>query len=283
MSQKSFVQKVANISGTGKKLYRDSIMDAGFVGLFDFNSDYCRNGSTAAGAGKALKNLVDGGADATVLTAFPSGFSSKGLISANGGGQVALPAAFKLASGEQHFAFCIWAGYNTAFGALPANGTVSLGGYAYQNNSFNQYGITFSTNADGTALTNLRGYGDGTGADFPSSTFAKMLDGTLHQWITEFEVITGGTQKRITVYCDSAQVGQLTVAYDGALNDPTGSGQGASVGPYLGQIAGFVNNGFKGFYGRTWLKRFALDPENIPIATVAAKEWEKYGATPRFA
>lgn len=282
MSTAAYVKRVTGQTGTGPVLYRDQIMDAGFVGHFDFISDYVKNGNTAAALpnGATVRSLVKNGASASPETAgaaaFTGGLDTKGIKFATLNNKLKLPDAFKLPTTSKRFALCVWAAYETALGALPAAGAaIGLVGYAYQTGTQNQYAISFVSDAN-QKVTSLRGMVNGfTVAVTDATILAKVADGAMHQYALDAEAITNDTQWRLTLFMDGAQIGQSIVT-TGALNDPATGAQASVAGPYLGQVGGFGQ--FYGHYGRVWLKRFSLDATNRATADIVAQEWAAYGA-----
>lgn len=286
MSTPAYVKRVTGQTGTGPVLYRDQIMDAGFVGHYDFISDYVKNGYVAGtpfASPATVRSLVRNGAPAapeTVWAApFTGGFTSKGLkLQSGSNAKLKLPDAFKLPANTTRFAFCVWASVETALGAIMASTFESFAGYAYQTGTYCQYVVGFTTDAN-SAVLSLRFIVNGLNLQVTTpAVLAKITDGAMHQYAMDAEVISGGTQVRITGYMDGVQVGQATVAFSGALNDPSAEAnpQKNVVGPYVGQIGGYQPAW--GHYGRVWLKRHSLDPSGRSTADIVAQEWAAYKA-----
>ena len=266
MSTRAFVKQLLGVAGGGDRLYRDRIIDAGFVSHFDFISAYCNGGSVAAALARTFTPLIDGAAAGVVHAAVPNGIGVKGL-DFGGGGRIQLGNAFRFAADETHFAV----GMVYKPGAPTANATTALCGYGYQTGSDLQWAFAAVTNAT-PAFTSFRFYADG---NFISQTtgLGWMTDGEEHFIVGEFEVVAGTAYRRL--YVDGVLVASNSNAHDGTLIQPVNA-TAVAYGPVFGTLSGF-SSGPAGKLGRIWCKRWAVGGASISAADIAKLEYAAYG------
>ena len=274
---KAIVRKYVGVNfPQGKKLFRDQIMDEGFLGVFDFKSTFVMRDYTESSS-DPINNLLEGGLEANTA------YGGMGVTLGGGIEQTAinesikLPAAFSLpagTAGNQHYLYTHWfkhdASHNYGGAAYP-----SVGGNAYQTSTENQYNIWIGTGVDGLP-SSIRFSSNGN--SIQSADVSSLTDGGAHQFAIEFEA-TSTTTATIKAYIDGVQFGQNNISYNGALNIPVSGGAGG--GPQLGQNGGFSNT-LRGVHYRAWIKDFEQSPDDARTgAEIIAQEWALYNG--RFA
>lgn len=265
----------------GKPVRGDRIMDDGFKGLFDFLSPVSLlTDVTSVPAGRHFGNVLSGGDDAVTVTG-TAGVSARGLLLA-GVGFVQLPDAFKMPANTTRFAFgvTIW---NDPAATYPINNvSIFIAGYGYQTGPQCQY--MFTTASDASGKLQALAFRSMTASVQMSQVAATALlnDGKVHFLVGEWERLSG-TSFKISLYVDGALVGSTTntTAYTGALAQPVNPNNGVTTVPALGTntTSGAVHgysNILRGAVGRTWIKNFTSDNDNVPVATTAAKEFAAY-------
>ncbi|SDA21613.1 hypothetical protein [Sphingomonas sp. NFR15] len=276
MSSVAYVKKLLGVTGGSKKLYRDNgiamapIMDDGWVGHFDFRSDYVRNGG-GVGVGATFRNLVDGGGVATVLAPF-TGLSNRGLLLA-GASYFQLPDAFKVAANATHFTVGL-AFWNDPAQAYAASSAIYLAGYGYQNGAQCTWAFTGATDANGK-ISAITFRTMSIGLVWPNA--AAINDGNAHFLVAEV-IVNSATSLTVNLFVDGVKVATTTAqgGYSGAFSVP--AGQIAIVGcPTANASLTGYQAALRGAVCRAWVKQHALDAANIAIATTAANEAAKYG------
>jgi hypothetical protein len=252
----------------GKKLFRDQIMDEGFLGLFDFKSTYSTNGYTGL-ANSTFKSLTNDAA--TGFADQDTEIVNGGFVQKTGAQSVSLPDSFRMpegVAGQQHFLFCQWIKMDTS-AHYSANTPVPLGGFAYQLGSQNQYSIWGNGASDGSGgIDEIRFQANSY--RIVSNNVTAMSDDLPHQLAVEFIALTSTTCRRIG-YIDGVAVIQSNFTYDGKIIQP-----GASAECSLGNLGGF-SKVTKATHYRAWLKDFEKSPDDTRTgAEIIAQEWELY-------
>ena len=273
----AIIKKFPGISfPDGEKLFRDQIMDEGFVGHFDFKSQYVTKGYTGEVGQRDLNNLLDAADGILASRAFPL---SGGYLHKDHQAPIDLPSAWALPEGlpgQQHFGHCTWFKRDLAF-TEPANGAMGISGWSYQFGSENQYALSYIVDG-GSNVVSLRANVNGGPAHTIDdvTVIAAFQAGGLIQFATEFEATSSGTYTHRT-YLNGAKVLEtVDLPYSGSLNQPSSGG----TIPNLGRMGGFTSPQL-GYYARTWLKDFGLGGVANSMAEIIAKEWELY--SDRFA
>lgn len=265
------VKQFAGLSlSAGEVAYRDQIMDAGFVGHFDFKSTYVKADYTGADNDE-LANLVDG-ADPAVATGTLPATAGGGLDQDENNEYIELPSDWVLpvgTAGEQHFLYCQWFKHDESY-SYPVN-SHCVGGATHGSVAENQYMFTMTSSA-GVPLT-WRAYTDGDFVAF--SDISPFTDGEVHQLAVEFEA-TSATNYTRRVYLDGVVISTATgLTYSGSLQQPT-SGSGAI--PKLGYGSGFSTGYLRATHYRAFLKDFTQGGESVSAADLIAEDWERYSS-----
>lgn len=154
---------------TRPKMYRDPVINAGTLALFDFLDGYCNpvaDGNIANGA--VFKNLVPGGADGAAEingpgnTFISNAVGKAGLVFSGVGSGVinrinlGLAAAYNLNTSQHEFIFCTWSkepttGYST--GEALIAGKLTAGNNAIYDTNVGAGGISKAYVAGGTLLS----------------------------------------------------------------------------------------------------------------------------------
>lgn len=242
------------------KLYRDSSMDDGTLGLIDFSGLWGRPQGIVAGGtvpgGSLFNNYTRAAdtADIPTTTFAPLVWDGQGLVlsQATWWQGVRLPAAFFLGSASRHVLLTFWV-------KLQATGVTNVSG-------------KIATCSRINSIPNWEFYPSGSGGIMTQCQFnlcnvillvftqnqcSYFCDGNFHQLAVEV-VITGTGQAKATSYLDGQILldsGYHTIPALSALPAPPGD-QGA----YLGPATGYGNYAWPGTYYRARIDDLTATP-----------------------
>ncbi|GAM00574.1 hypothetical protein [Sphingomonas parapaucimobilis] len=226
------------------KLQRDSVVDDGTIGLFDFGHGWgylAQVGPVAAGA--QLRNYDRDGGIAVADAAIPW---SGGMVKFDGLGQsITLPAEWKLPPSTTDFAISMT-------GRIPRSGYPS-GGTGQKSTQILgcasggviQYSFLVLYDAATGQLSGLQLGLNNEGPVVPAALFPD--DAAAHHYALRWRA-TSATASMIEFYIDGALRFTAAVGYAGALSQPDRPAK-------LGQYWNFVPDAMRGAIGRVMLQR----------------------------
>lgn len=253
-----------------KLFRRDRTISNRTIGLFDFRSPYCTKDGEAIAVGKAFRNLVNGGSDASVANASgvsyhtSSGGVKDGIRFAGDGGRVLLPAAFKLPASSNDFLFTVWLRLHAA---LTGSNYRSFAGWGDQA-GLNAYSMQART-------TSILGLVDSSAVRTLVTTPALE---TVYQLAIRYRRDATNVVTE-PLYRNGTSIGTGTGFTDsaGTLNQP-------GVNAYLGSLVNYYNAGMDFTIHRVQIEDLSLtndrpNPDALEIGSVAvATEWTAYQA-----
>jgi len=242
------------------KLQRDSVVDDGTVGLFDFGHGWgylAQVGPVAAGA--QLRNYVRSGGIAVADTVIPW---STGMVKFDAIGQsVTLPAEWKLPPSTKDFAISMTGRIPRSGYPGGGNGQKSVQILGCASGGVIQYSFLVLYDAATGQLTGLQLGLNNEGPVVPSAIFPD--DAVAHHFAMRWRA-TSAAASIIEFYIDGALRFTAAVGYAGALSQPERPAK-------LGQYWTYIPDAMRGSIGRVLLQRLDV-PGSKPIGEFIAAD-----------